>query len=139
MKGYCIAIALFCTALWCTGSLAAGGDAGETEPAAVEEAAAITPPGAPSAGETMAQPAESYMSQAGRKLKRSCTNIGRSATEFYVQPMEAKRNSGKSISMAWPGMGEAFGMFMTRLFGGVIELVTCPVPFPNGWQPLLDE
>ncbi|MCX6357916.1 MAG: hypothetical protein NT045_08615 [Candidatus Aureabacteria bacterium] len=82
---------------------------------------------------------ESYSHQAGKKLARGGTNMARSVTEFYVQPMEAKRASGKSISMLWPGMGEGMGMFLTRVFGGMLEVVSFAVPFPNGWQPLLDE
>jgi hypothetical protein len=66
-------------------------------------------------------------------------NLARSGAEFYVQPMEAKRQSGRAISMAWPGMGEACGMFLTRLLGGCIEGATFAIPFPNGWKPLLDE
>jgi hypothetical protein len=36
-------------------------------------------------------------------------------------------------------MGEACGMFLTRLLGGCIEGATFAIPFPNGWKPLLDE
>ncbi len=82
---------------------------------------------------------KAYSREAGHKLARAATNLARSGAEFYVQPMEAKRESGNSVAMIWPGMGEAFGMFLTRLLGGCIEGVTFAVPFPNGWKPLLDE
>lgn len=80
-----------------------------------------------------------YSQEAGGKLKRAVVNLARSGAEFYVQPLEARRQSGKAISMVWPGMGEACGMFLTRLFGGCIEGATFAIPFPNGWKPLLDE
>lgn len=84
-------------------------------------------------------PKRTYMQEVGKKLTRALTNVARAGTELYVQPMEAKRVSGKSYSMIWPGAGEALGMGLTRLFGGIIEGATCVVPFPNGWQPLLEE
>jgi hypothetical protein len=80
-----------------------------------------------------------YSQEVGIKLKRAVVNLARSGTEFYVQPLEARRQSGKAIAMVWPGMGEACGMFLTRLFGGCIEGATFAIPFPNGWKPLLDE
>jgi hypothetical protein len=102
-----------------------------------KEAPVVAPPAGEKEGKSEAFKA--YSREAGHKLARAATNLARSGTEFYVQPMEAKRESGKSIAMIWPGMGEAFGMFLTRLFGGCIEGVTFAVPFPNGWKPLLDE
>ena len=65
----------------------------------------------------------------------------RSEVQGYLarRQVAAAQASGRSISMLWPGIGEACGMFMTRLFGGIIEAATCAVPIPNGWQPLLDE
>ncbi|MCX6353827.1 MAG: hypothetical protein NTZ78_02845 [Candidatus Aureabacteria bacterium] len=104
------------------------------QPAAVEPATMDT--GAKGSAEG---PKKSYSAEVGNKLSRAATNLVRSGTEFYVQPMEAKRESGNSISMIWPGLGEGLGMFLTRVFGGAIEGVTCMVPFPNGWKPLLDE
>lgn len=125
------------------------GEAAETaagEPAAAKEAAVA--PGEPSVMrvDTSAPPPSAdqgpkrtYMQEVGKKLTRALTNVARAGTELYVQPMEAKRVSGKSYSMIWPGAGEALGMGLTRLFGGIIEGATCVVPFPNGWQPLLEE
>ena len=82
---------------------------------------------------------KSYSRQATKKLCRGVANLGRSVTEFYVQPKEAERLSGKKISRLWPGLGEASGMFLTRMMGGLIEAVLFPFPFPNGWKPLLEE
>ncbi len=124
-------------AILCAAPLAAAGEENPVEPGAPADAAAVrdgepaeTPPPAP---------AKSYSQQVGLKLKRGVVNVLRAGTEIYVQPMAAKQASGKSISMLWPGIGEACGMFMTRLFGGIIEAATCIVPIPNDWQPLLDE
>ncbi len=82
---------------------------------------------------------KSYPRQAAKKLSRGAINLARSGTEFYFQPKEARWRSGKKISMLWPGLGEGCGMFLTRLFGGLIEVVTFALPFPNGWKPILDE
>jgi len=114
------------------------------EPAAAEPAAAQPAAMAPAVVDTGAKGSaegagKSYSAEVGNKLSRGATNLARSVTEFYVQPMEAKRESGKSIAMIWPGLGEGIGMFLTRILGGTIEGVTCMVPFPNGWKPLLDE
>lgn len=86
-----------------------------------------------------ATPPPSYSQQVKIKLTRAVTNMGRAGSEFYVQPRQAKRETGKTSAMFWPGIGEGFGMCLTRVSGGLIELVTCAVPFPNGWQPILDE
>ena len=71
-------------------------------------------------------PEGTYMQEVGKKLKRAATNLARAGTELYVQPMEAKRVSGKSISMLWPGVGEALGMGLTRFTGGIIEAPPAP-------------
>jgi hypothetical protein len=102
-----------------------------------KEAPVAVPPAGEKEGKSEAFKA--YRREAGHKLQRAATNLARSGTEFYMQPMEAKSESGKTISMLWPGLGEACGMFLTRLLGGIIEGVTFAVPFPNGWKPLLDE
>jgi hypothetical protein len=103
--------------------------------------AAMAPPAKKGEGITsrVMPQVKSYPKQAAKKLMRGATNLGRAGTEFYFQPVQAKKESGTSISMLWPGAGEAAGMFLTRLMGGLIEVVTFPAPFPNGWQPLLDE
>ncbi len=112
---------------------AGGAPAEPGEPDGAESVTAAPPPPADRG------PEERYMQEVGKKLKRAATNLARAGTELYVQPMEAKRVSGKSISMLWPGVGEALGMGLTRFAGGIIEGATCAVPFPNGWRPLLDE
>ena len=146
MKTLCILLAILCAAplaVRAAGEEKAVEPGAPAEPAAVkEEAPAVVKVDAPApapAGEKAPVTKGSYSHEVGRKLTRGVTNLARAGTEFYVQPMEAKRVSGKSISMLWPGAGEAFGMFFTRLFGGIIEGATCVVPFPNGWQPILDE
>lgn len=132
MKTLSVLLAILCAAPLC-----AAGEVDQVEPGVPAEAAAVradepaeTPPVAPE---------EPYSRQVGLKLKRGVVNVLRAGTEIYVQPMAAAQASGRSISMLWPGIGEACGMFMTRLFGGIIEAATCAVPIPNGWQPLLDE
>jgi hypothetical protein len=107
-----------------------------------EEADTSTPASSPKVEQAETETSTAvkpYAQEAGGKLKRAAVNLARSGTEFYVQPLEAKRQSGKAIAMAWPGMGEACGMFLTRLLGGCIEGATFAIPFPNGWKPLLDE
>lgn len=127
----------------CAGIGFAAEEADTSVPAPVEpgnpekEAPAALPPKPEPAGKSTA--VKPYSQEAGDKLKRAVINLARSGAEFYAQPMEARRQSGKAISMAWPGMGEACGMFLTRLLGGCIEGATFAVPFPNGWKPLLDE
>lgn len=113
------------------GAPAEPGEPGEPDRAGAETAAPSPP--------ADRGPEGTYMQEVGKKLKRAATNLARAGTELYVQPMEAKRVSGKSISMLWPGVGEALGMGLTRFTGGIIEGATCAVPFPNGWRPLLDE
>ncbi|MDD5556083.1 MAG: hypothetical protein PHN82_02410 [bacterium] len=115
------------------------------EPVPEPEAAAEEPVTGPEAvrmeegPEAEAVEKPSYRSEVGRKLRRGAVNLCRAGTEFYVQPMEARRTGGSPYAMFWPGIGEASGMFLTRMFGGLIEVVTCAVPFPNGWEPFLDE
>lgn len=135
-------MALACILL-CAGLGFAAEEAGTSVPASVEpggpekEIPAVSPPKVEKDEKSTA--VKPYSQEAKDKLKRAVVNLARSGTEFYVQPLEAKRQSGKAISMAWPGMGEAGGMFLTRLLGGCIEGATFAVPFPNGWKPLLDE
>lgn len=146
MRILCAILAILCAAPL---AVSAAGEESAVEPgaaaepaAAKEEASAVVKVDAPApapAGEKAPVTMSSYSHEVGKKLKRGVVNVARAGTEFYVQPMEAKRVSGKSISMIWPGAGEACGMFLTRLFGGIIEGATCVVPFPNGWQPILDE
>ena len=114
------------------------GAPGSVAPGGVEKDAPVAVP-AGGENEGRSEAFRAYSREAGHKLQRAATNLARSGTEFYVQPREAKLESGKSISMLWPGLGEAAGMFLTRLLGGIIEGVTFPIPFPNGWNPLLDE
>jgi hypothetical protein len=122
-----------------------GEEAPVAEPATHEAPAVAAEPAAqeqlPAAGEQAKEeaPAGSYLKNVGRKLSCGATNVARAGTEFYVQPMDAKRVSGTNMAALWPGIGEAFGMFLTRLMGGMLDVVTSPVPFPNGWKPLLDE
>ena len=138
MKTLCMTLAILCAAPL---AARAAGEGKAVEPGAPAEPAVVkvdAPAPAPT-GEKAPVTKGSYSDEVGKKLKRGVVNVARAGTEFYVQPMEAKRVSGKSISMLWPGVGEAFGMFLTRLMGGIIEGATCVVPFPSGWQPLLDE
>ncbi len=145
MKHTCAlsAIGIVLAGILCVGIGFAAEEADTPGPASVEPGsgeketpAAASPTAEQKDKSTAVKP---YSQEAGDKLKRAATNLVRSGTEFYAQPMEAKRQSGKAISMIWPGMGEACGMFLTRLFGGCIEGATFAVPFPNGWKPLLDE
>lgn len=138
MKTLCVVLAILCAAPL---AIRAAEEEKAVEPRAPAEIAIVPAdaPGPAAAPEMAPVAAGSYQSEVGKKLKRGVVNVLRAGTEVYVQPMEAKRVSGKSLSMLWPGFGEACGMFLTRLFGGIIEGATCVIPFPNGWQPLLDE
>lgn len=138
MKTMCVVLAVLCATPL---AVRAAGEEKAVEPGAPAEPAVATvdSPASAAAEEKAPVAAGSYASEVGKKLKRGVVNVLRAGTEFYVQPVEAKRVSGKSVSMLWPGAGEACGMFLTRLFGGIIEGATCVVPFPNGWQPFLDE
>ena len=137
MRSFCIVLAVLCAARLATRTV---GEEKAIEPGAPAEQAVVTADSpAPAPAPENVPAAGSYKSEVGKKLKRAVTNVLRAPTEVYVQPMEAKRVSGERLSMLWPGVGEACGMFLTRLFGGIIEGATCVVPFPNGWQPLLDE
>jgi len=118
------------------GAVLSGQDKG---PRQTSKAEAAEQTGAGDSAQAKRPQAPSYASEVGKKFTRASTNLARSVTEFYFQPVEAKRETGRSISMIWPGLGEAFGMFLTRIFGGAIEGATCMAPFPNGWQPLLNE
>jgi len=136
-----MALALVLACSLCNGSARAAEEEGGEAPA--EEAPSVA---AEPAAEEVAvvaeegEPADSYFKKAWRKLSCGAMNIARAGTEFYVQPMEAKRVSGSDYAALWPGIGEAFGMFLTRIMGGMIDVVTSPVPFPNDeWKPLLDE
>ena len=106
------------------------------EKAAVEKAVAGKEPAAKTA---RMDAVKSYFGHVRNKFTIGATNMLRSGTEFYYQPVEAKNKTGKDISMLWPGLGEAFGMALTRLLGGAIDAATSPLPFPNGWQPILNE
>jgi hypothetical protein len=81
----------------------------------------------------------SYGNHVVEKFARGATNMARAGGEFYAQPVEARRESGSAVAALWPGLGEGLGMCLTRIIGGGLEMGLAPFPFPNGWQPLLDE
>ena len=127
-----------CVAIGLSAEEANTGAPGSVAPGGAEKEAPVAVP-AGGEKEGRYETFRAYSREAGHKLQRAATNLARSGTEFYVQPRDAKLESGKSISMLWPGLGEALGMFLTRMLGGIIEGATFAIPFPNGWKPLLDE
>ena len=91
-------------------------------------------------GESKINALKTYGGKVANKMKIGAVNVVRAPAEFFIQPMDARHKSGDNVSMLWPGLGEASGMFLTRLFAGIIDVATSAVPFPKPhWEPFMNE
>lgn len=74
----------------------------------------------------------------GRKFGRGLVNIGFGWTEIFYQP----RYLILEENQRWPAAllgGVARGLYFTgvRLFAGLYEVFTFPIPAPEGYKPLV--
>ena len=70
-----------------------------------------------------------------RCAKLACTEFNGDGPNFHVMICQVGKVSVRQGH--WYRI--RFGAKAEGIKGGAIEVATCMVPFPNGWQPLLDE
>ena len=73
---------------------------------------------------------------AWNKLGRGFCNIVTSPLEILNQPVQMAKTERWPIAMAG-GFFKGIGMMLVRLGTGVYEIVTFPLPCPNGYEPIL--
>jgi putative exosortase-associated protein (TIGR04073 family) len=73
---------------------------------------------------------------AGRKLARGLSNVLFGVVEVPNQVMQTNYRHGGAAA-ATLGVGKGFGRWLMRMGVGVFEIVTFPVPVPDGYRPLM--
>lgn len=71
------------------------------------------------------------------KLSRGLINIVTSPLEFAIQYMELEDDHNTAVAL----VGGIFnGVFFTaaRILGGAYEVISFPIPVPDGYEPLME-
>ena len=77
---------------------------------------------------------DAHASNMGRKLNRGLTNIVTSPLELVVQPARVIKVDKEYALAPLSGLGKGFYFMLARLFSGVYELVTFPIPIPFHYE-----
>jgi putative exosortase-associated protein (TIGR04073 family) len=70
------------------------------------------------------------------KLGRGFTNIISSPLEIFNQPIQMSKTERWPIA-CFGGFFKGIVMMVERIGVGVYEIVTFPIPWPNGYEPLI--
>lgn len=73
----------------------------------------------------------------GHKCLRGTANLATGWVELVKQPYLVGKREGWVIG-ATRGPFDGLGLFVARTLGGAYEILTCPLPVPPGYQPLLE-
>ena len=73
---------------------------------------------------------------AGRKLGRGVSNALLGITEIPRTIMEVNKDSGAGTAATW-GPIKGIWRFVGREIAGVHEIITFPIPWPAGYEPII--
>lgn len=73
-----------------------------------------------------------------KKLGRGACNLATFPFEVFLQMSRVGASDGPMASWSW-GLLKGLGMAGTRAVVGVYEIVTFPLPCPEGYRPILTD
>lgn len=72
------------------------------------------------------------------KFGRGLCNIVTFHFEIMEQSSRIKASHGSLAGMTY-GLGKGIGMALVRALVGIYEVVTFPIPYPEGYEPILKD
>ncbi len=70
------------------------------------------------------------------KLFRGIANAATGWMELFKQPSLVWQESGPARGLSW-GLVKGLGYAIARSVGGAYEIITFPVPIPDGYRPIM--
>ncbi len=74
---------------------------------------------------------------AARKLFRGVANAATGWMEIFKQTSLTWQESGPGIGLSW-GLMKGVGYAIARSVSGAYEIITFPLPIPEGYKPIME-
>lgn len=80
---------------------------------------------------------QAFADDAWSKFGRGFSNLVFGVTELGKQPFEMAKTEPWPVAF-FGGLGKGAVMMLLRMGAGIYEVVTFPIPWPNGYDPIIE-